>query len=549
MSDLYDQVSNQRFSDEELQTIANFGDHVTFQDGDKIFTVGETGACFFFITVGNVRIDEPWEDEVICLTRHEPGEFTGDLNLMFGRPAVAEATAEGMVEAIKVGPCSLRSLLVKDTSIGDKIIHVFQRRRELTETGDFRGIKVIGPRGDKATLDMREFFYRNGVGHTWLDSDGEEGLSQLEKDGLRDGTSYPVVHCSAHKAAQVNPQLSEVANATGIQRRIPDELFDTIIIGSGPSGLGAAVYAASEGLRTLVLDSVGPGGQAGSSSKIENYAGFPTGLSGRELALRSQLQAVKFGAEITAPCSSQGIEELSDGNLGVVTCLGQTARTKTVIISTGVSYRTLGIDNVESYRNKGVYYAATQVEATLCQDCPIHIIGGGNSAGQAAMFLSKYCPEVNLIIRGDDLTKSMSSYLSDRVEVNEKIKLRKNTELKEVHGDDRLKEITLIDRETGETSREETGGLFIFIGATPHTDFVKDTLDLDEKGFIQTGQAVAHSERWKDQDRTPCALETSMPGVFASGDVRSGTTKRVAFAIGDGALAVTCVHDYLGTYS
>jgi thioredoxin reductase (NADPH) len=320
-----------------------------------------------------------------------------------------------------------------------------------------------------------------------------------------------------------------------------------VILGSGPSGLGAAVYASSEGLSTLVLDALGPGGQAGSSSKIENYAGFPNGLSGRELAQLSYLQALKFGAEFVAPSHVANLRRSGEGLYEIETSEGDSVLGKTVIIATGVSYRLLDVAGLDGLRGSGVFYNATKIEATLCEDHPVHVIGAGNSAGQAAMFLSQFARSVTLVVRGNDLRKSMSSYLSDRVVVNERIKIAYQTQVSAAEGSGRIEAVQLRD-DQGNVRREKTSGLFIFIGAKPRTDFLPAEIARDDKGFVLTGAAVADLKAWTEK-RLPCALETTWPGVFASGDCRSGTTKRVAFAIGDGALAVTCVHDFLGTYS
>lgn len=546
MKSPYDELSNQTLDDAELDAIRPFGEACLFQDGETLFEAGHRPCDFFFIVKGEVAIMEPWTDSPLCLTRHIAGEFAGDVNLLMGRPAIASAIAEGEVEAIRVDVAGIQELMVHHSTIGDKLISAFYRRRELTEEGDFKGIQIFGPSNDPDTLTLREFFYRNGVGYTWNDTSEEDGRSELAKlDCSQD--KFPVVAC-AQGGVHVQPAITDIASDAGIQREISSELYDVTIIGSGPSGLGAAVYAASEGLRTLVLDKMGPGGQAGTSSKIENYAGFPTGLSGRELALRTQLQAIKFGAEITAPCSAHAIKPAADGTHEIHTCLDKVVRTKTVIIATGVSYRHLGIDGIDAFRNRGVYYAATRVESALCRDKPVHIIGGGNSAGQAAMFLSQFTREVHIVIRGEDLTKSMSSYLSDRVITNESITVRKHTEVAAIQGSDRLETVTLKNNQTGDEVTEESCGLFIFIGAKPYTDFLGDDVAKDPKGFVLAGPQVMQGGQWK-LERPPCALESSSPGIFTSGDCRSGTTKRVAFAIGDGALAVTCVHEYLGTYS
>ncbi len=332
-----------------------------------------------------------------------------------------------------------------------------------------------------------------------------------------------------------------------MQRHISNGVIDTVIIGSGPAGLSAAVYAASEGLRALVLDLIGPGGQAGASSRIENYPGFPAGLSGRELGWRMYLQALKFGATFSAPVQVTALRRLADGLHEVVTAGGEIVRTKTVVISTGIAYRSMDVKGLEALHGSGVFYSATQVEAQLCRSRPVHVIGAGNSAGQAAMYLSKFAERVYLIVRGNDLNKNMSDYLTERVQAHSRIQIMLNHELREVEGSTALEKVTVENTATGTTIVQESGGVFIFIGATPCTGFVGDHIRKDENGFILTGAETVGTGAWPLSDRVPCPLESSSPGVFAAGDCRSRTTKRVAFAVGDGALAVTCIHDFLGT--
>jgi thioredoxin reductase (NADPH) len=440
-------------------------------------------------------------------------------------------------ETIRLTAAEMRRLMVKCPTLGEKWIPALLRRRELLEKLGVEGLRLFGERSDRATLHLREFLHRNGVFHHWLDTSDPviaHTVAGLSTEPLR----FPVVACS-HNILLQNPTLPELAERTGVRRHIPDEVFDTMIIGGGPAGLGAAVYAASEGLRTLILDNIGPGGQAGSSARIENYAGFPAGLSGRELALRAYVQALKFGATFSAPHTISGIRCLDHGLHEVHTSDGVVVKTKTIIIATGVSYRTLGVVGLTELRGSGVYYAATQVEATLCQDRPVHIIGAGNSAGQAAMFLSKFSENVNLVVRGGDLRKSMSSYLAERVEINPRIHIRLDTELRVVEGMSCLEKVHLENTSTGQTTMEESCGIFIFLG---------DAVLKDDKGFVVTGCELITSGKWPLRDRAPKPLETSCPGIFVAGDCRSRTTKRVAFAVGDGALAVTCVHDLLGTY-
>jgi len=384
------------------------------------------------------------------------------------------------------------------------------------------------------------------VPHRWIDTGDSVNAERIAK--LGEGPfQFPLVTWS-RKVLMQDAKVPKLAYFLGVRRPIPDEVFDTVILGCGPAGLGAAVSAASEGLRTLVLDRMGPGGQAGSSSRIENYAGFPSGLSGHDLAMRSYLQALKFGAVFAAPCDVKEIRTDENGLHTVHLQCGTVAKTRTVIVTTGVSYRNLDVKGLNTLRGVGVYHSATLVEATLCDGRPLHVIGAGNSAGQAAMFLSKHNANINLIVRGGDLRKSMSSYLSERVEANPRVNVRLHSELRALKGVDMLENVTIENTSTGEISEEDCCGVFVFIGATPCTDFLGDDVCKDERGFLKTGADVVACGKWPGKNRLPCILETSVPGIFAAGDCRSGTTKRVAFSVGDGSLAVNCVHDFLGTY-
>lgn len=549
-----DPVAFPVFDDEDLAQMEDFGEKVSFEPGEKILSAGDRHYDLYVVLDGTMCAIDITTEENVNMGCLERGHFCGDLDLLTGRPAVVDIVADTAVTTVRIKSEDIRPFLVKYSHIGDRMMKAFQRRREILVGTTFEGIRVYGHKDCTITRDIQEFFYRNGVPHTWKDIELKREKDRLVEMGV-DCSELPLLTYGSHVIFR-NPSLADLATHIGIRRTCSDRVSDTVIIGSGPSGLGAAVYATSEGLSTLVLDTIGPGGQAGSSSKIENYAGFPAGLSGRELALRSYLQALKFGAEFLAPCSVHSIrldKEASHDDYdkpiySIELCTGETARAKTVIISTGISYRKLKVEGMDKLRGAGVFYNATQIEAVLCADKPVHIVGAGNSAGQAAMFLSRFASKVNVLVRGNNLEKSMSEYLWSRVEKNPKIQLRFHTEMESIDGDSHIEAICLKDNQSGRVVREETGGVFIFIGGTPCTDFLPDDIARDEHGFVLAGAEAAQSPAW-NEDRLPCALETSYPGVFVSGDCRSGTTKRVAFAIGDGALAVTCVHDYLGTYS
>ena len=486
-------------------------------------------------------------DQERILAVHGTRGFVGEISLLTRRRATSLCRVKSAAEVIRIPVDALRRLLVSSASFGEKWMTSLLRRREVILARGVDGLHVFGDRADAATLRLREFAHRNGVPHRWIDTDDQNSIPVLATLG-KGPFEFPVIAWS-RKVLMQNPSLSVFADFLGVHRSIPKDVFDTVIIGGGPAGLGAAVYAASDGLHTLVLDRLGPGGQAGSSSRIENYAGFPAGVSGTELALRSYLQALKFGAIFSAPCDVAEIRRADDGLHSVHLKDGSVANTKTVIVATGVRYRSLGVEGLSKLSGTGVYYSATQVEALLCDERPLHVIGAGNSAGQAVMFLSRFNAKVNLIVRGGDLRKSMSSYLAERVKANSRIHVRLHSELRAVTGADSLDQVSIENVATSETTVEDSCAVFIFIGAAPCTDFLGDRISKDKQGFLMTGAELIAKATWPDPNRVPRVLETSCPGIFAAGDCRSGTTKRVASAVGDGALAVTCVHDLLGTYA
>jgi thioredoxin reductase (NADPH) len=542
---LEDRIAFPILDESEREKAAEFGARCSFAAGEALFSAGDQPFDCFIILSGEVCIFDVSSDERVCVVQCGAGHFTGDIDLFTGRRAVVSGEAATPVEALRIPPENLRRLFVRQPALGERIWRAMQRRRELLLETSFQGLRVYGRRDDKETLATVELLFRNGVPLQWMDMVEEENIGRLREISKAE-LRFPVVTYGKILLFQA-PTRYELAEHIGLRRRPPAKTYDVIILGSGPSGLGAAVYASSEGLSTVVLDALGPGGQAGSSSKIENYAGFPNGLSGSELAQLSYLQALKFGAEFVAPSHVVRLERTVEGLYEIGTSEGDSVKGKTVVVATGVSYRLLEVAGLDGLRGSGVYYNATKIEANLCEDRPVHVIGAGNSAGQAAMFLSQFARCVTLVVRGNDLTKSMSSYLSDRVLVNDRIRIAYQTQVEAIEGAERIEAVHLRD-DQGNVRREATCGLFIFIGAKPRTDFLPPGIARDDKGFVLTGPAVAALGNWTGE-RLPCILETSWPGVFASGDCRSGTTKRVAFAIGDGALAVTCVHDFLGTYA
>jgi thioredoxin reductase (NADPH) len=539
------QTAYPRLEEHEIQEAAAFGERCSFRENGVLFASGDKSFDSFTILAGRVRIIDISTGERVCFVRYGAGYFTGDIDLFTGRPSVVTCEADTEVEAIRITPLNLREMFVKCPTLGERYWKSFQQRRLLLLQSQFRGLTVYGDKDDRHTMEAIELLYRNCVPHVWLDTSLKENAAKL-REIKSDVQSYPVL-THGKKFVFQTPTRSQLADIVGLRRKFPSRNYDVIIIGAGPSGLGAAVNSASEGLCTLVLDGLGPGGQAGSSSRIENYAGFPDGVTGQELAHLSYLQALKFGADFVAPSNVAILEPMGDGFFRAESSEGDCVVGKTVIIATGVAYNSLTLGGLKDLLGVGVFYSATKVEALICKDRPVHVVGGGNSAGQAAMFLSQFTPDVTLVVRGNTLQKSMSSYLSERILANKRIKVRFCTNVVAVEGSKHIEAVTLRN-EKGEQTKEPTCGLFVFIGAKPKTEFLPPSVAKDARGFVLTGGSVAELPAWPEQ-RPPLPLETSMPGVFACGDCRSATTKRVAFAIGDGALAVTCVHELLGTYT
>jgi len=515
----------------------------TYRDGQTLFSVGDRDFKFFIVKSGEVEIVDHSGDEPKTVTVHLKGQFTGDVSHLTGNPAVVSAVARGDTEVYEVSGDTLRRILNQCPTAGDIILQAFIARRQLLRaSADFTGLRVIGSRYSPDTFRVRDFLAKNRVLFTWTDVETDPNVDLLLKGFGVSEADTPVVACSSMLLLR-NPSNRELADRIGIRRPVEQTLYDLIVVGAGPAGLAAAVYGASEGLRTLVLDSTAPGGQAGSSMRIENYLGFPTGITGSELADRAILQANKFGARlsVSTPVSSL----MFDKTYPVLRLDGdETVTTKCLLIATGVEYRRLNAERCEQFEGRGVYYAATHNEVQICKGAQVVLVGGGNSAGQAAVFLSQHASHVLLVIRGDDLYKHMSSYLAKRIEQTPNIELLRNSTVQRMNGDGHLNSIEIVNSKTGEKRTVETPAVFSFIGAVPRTDWLPPEIERDGKGFIRTGPSLAQSPHWTGK-RQPFLLETSRAGVFAAGDVRSDSVKRVASAVGEGAMAIQFVHEYL----
>jgi thioredoxin reductase (NADPH) len=515
----------------------------SYKDGQRLFAVGDRDFKFFVVKSGEVEIVDHSGDEPKRLTVHRRGQFTGDVSHLTGTPAVVSAVARGPCEVVEISGEGLRRVLNLCPDLSDVILQAFIARRQLLrQSPQFTGLRVIGSRYSAGTFRVRDFLAKNRVLFTWVDLETEPQVDRLLRQFGVTEADTPVVACG-HRVMLRNPTNRQLADAIGIRHPLGQKVYDFAVVGGGPAGLAAAVYGASEGLRTVVLEQTAPGGQAGSSMRIENYLGFPTGLTGNELAGRAVLQANKFGAHLSVPTP---VTRLEFDKAYPVLHLdgGETVAAKCLLIASGAEYRRLGVEGCSRYEGTGVYYAATPNEVQLCRGAQVVLVGGGNSAGQAAVFLAEHAGKVVLLIRGDDLSRSMSSYLARRIEQTANIEILRNATIRRMRGDGHLSAVEIVNSETGEERTVQTPAVFSFIGAVPRTDWLPPEIERDAKGFVRTGPALAKSPHWT-AGRPPFLLETSRPGVFAAGDVRSGSVKRVASAVGEGAMAVQFVHEYL----
>ena len=536
------QVAFPKLSPSEIEILAGLARICTFKDGEAVFQAGQRGVSFYVVESGAITIVDESADESKTVAVHGPREFTGDVSLLTDRPAVISAYARGETRAYCVSPGELRRVIQEIPDLSDKLLEAFQTRRYFLERSGFIGVRLFGALGDPDVTVLREFFDKNKVPHTWIDSDAAESQAALKTLEIRPD-QLPFVACNRGTRA-ARPTVTRIAECLGLKRQIRTEPFDLVIVGAGPAGLAAAVYGASEGLATIVLDRFGPGGQAGTSSRIENYMGFPAGLSGADLANRGYLQALKFGAELVAPVEVRSMT-CEDRMHRLVLDDGQVVSGRTVLIATGATYQRLPVAGCERWDGAGIFYSCTSVHARSCRDGRAAVVGGGNSAGQATMFLAEHTAGATLLLRGDDLRKSMSDYLARRIERHPKIEVARHVEVHAVEGNGKLTGLRLRDVRDGGFRALDCPAVFVFIGAQPRTAWLPPGIAVDPKGFILTGADAAHTGLWPLTDREPCVVETTCPGVFAAGDVRSSTTKRVAFAVGDGALAVTCAHRVL----
>lgn len=515
--------------------------------GDILFNLGDATIPFFVLLSGSMEIVQPGLKGEQPVAAHGPGEFTGEMTMVSGRRSLVCGRVTEPGEFLEVSGNALRSLVARDAELSEIFMRAFILRRLLLVNRDQSTVILLGSRHSASTLNLREFLTRNEHPYTYIDLDADKSSQELLDRFDVKPDEVPVVICAAAGCVMRNPTMQKLADALGLNAAVDEsQIRDLVIVGAGPAGLAAAVYAASEGLDVLVIESASPGGQAASSSKIENYLGFPTGLSGQELAARALAQTEKFGAKMMVAHSVAELE-CTHRPFKIVLDNGNKIAARSIVIATGAQYNKPAILNLKRFEGQGVYYGATHMESQLCEEEDLIVVGGANSAGQAAVFLSQTARKVHMLVRSHELSDTMSRYLVQRIEENPNIELHRKTEIVALDGDAHLERVTWKDKSTGETSVHDIRHVFIMAGASPRTDWLRGCIALDEKGFILTGRDLdgkIGDAGWK-LDRNPQMLETSLPGIFAVGDVRAGNVKRVASAVGEGAIAIHLVHQAL----
>jgi thioredoxin reductase (NADPH) len=543
-------VAFAKLDDHQLALLEPLGQRRAVKRGDVVYKAGERNVGLTVVLRGEIQVVERRDDIEQELAVAHARDFIGDVAMLQGTSTLATArVTSDDAEILYVPADELRRVLAGLPRVSKPIVDaLIMRRRRLRRDREFAGLRVLAARGAREGHQLDDFLDKNHIPHRLIEFESEQG--QALSNRLHLTTRDLPVLITATGAPLRRPSLREVAQVAGLLRPLAlqnetEILSDVTIVGAGPAGLGAAVYAASEGLKTVVLESYAPGGQAGSSSLIENFFGYPTGISGGDLTWLAQLQAYRFGAKFSTPAQALSLRYNPDGEYrACIEIEGCPAilRAKAVLIATGADYRRLDAENRERFEGVGVYYAATALEGQICRNETVIVVGSGNSAGQAAMFLSEGAAKVLLVIRGDDITKKMSDYLSRRVQAQPNVEILYRTEIRKMFGDQRLEEVELENTQTHERRTVKTPAVFSMIGARPCTEWLPAEIERDEKGFIKTGADVAEAPAWRESKRRPAPLETSLPGIFAAGDVRSGSVKRCAAAVGEGGMAVAGIH-------
>src|SRR5712692_5807145 len=530
-----------RLDDAQTTQLAAFGEQRRARAGEVLFDQGDANHGVFVVLDGSIEIlgVSSGQDDLVRVL--ERGAFTGEINQLSGRRSLVQCRAREASTLLEIGRANLRRIMQTDAVLGEIFLSAFLLRRVYLIAHSVGDAVLIGSSHSSDTLRLRAFLTRNGHPHAYIDVERDPDVQTVLDHFEIRVTDIPVLICRG-KVVLRNPSNSEAAECFGLNAGIDEDgVYDLIVVGAGPSGLAAAVYGASEGLNVLVLESNAPGGQAGASSKIENYLGFPTGISGQSLANRAFVQAEKFGAHIAVARTALALKcirqpytvELDDGG---------SVQGRSIIVAAGAQYRKLDLPNLAQFEGVGVYYGATQVEAQICSSQEVAIVGGGNSAGQAAIFLAGFAKHVYLVVRRAGLAETMSRYLISRIEACPEIAVKTSTEIEALDGNARLERVRWRNSRTATSEVHEIQHLFLMTGANPNTAWLQGCLALDTKQFIKTGPDLGHD--WSLR-RAPHMLETSLPGVFAVGDIRAGSVKRVASAVGEGSMAVQFVHTVL----
>ena len=539
-----------KLNDHQLSLLEPLGERRVMKRGDILFKAGQRDLGLAIVLRGELEAFETRDSTEYNLANARERDFMGDVSMLQGTSILGSSRVKSdEAEILLIPAAELRRALAEIPEVSKTIVDaLIMRRRRLRRDREFAGMRVLASRNARDGHQLDDFLDKNRIPHRLVEFESEQGQALSERFHLST-RDLPVLITPAGARLR-KPSLREVAREAGLLRSLTEEdetevLCDLAIVGAGPAGLAAAVYAASEGLKTVVVESYAPGGQAGSSSLIENFFGFPTGIGGGELTWLAQLQAYRFGAKFSTPAAALSLQYHPEGEYRA--CLETEGcsvelRAKAVLITTGADYGRLEAEGREQFEGVGVYYAATALEGQLCRNETVVVAGSGNSAGQAAMFLSDGAAKVLLVVRGKNIANKMSDYLSRRVEARENIEILYNTEIRKMAGGKKLEQIELENTKTGERRVVQTPAVFSMIGARPCTDWLPAEIERDEKGFVKTGNDVAEAPAWRANKRRPTPLETSLPGIFAAGDVRSGSVKRCAAAVGEGGMAVAGIH-------
>ncbi len=524
-------------TEDQVSRIRAYGDVEDLPRGTILFERGERGVDFFLVLRGNIEIfDFDERGEPVVFTVHGENQFTGELDLFNQRQILVGGRTGKESTVVRLSRSAFNRMASTEQDIGEIIMRALILRRTGLILHAQAGVTLVGKQSARDLLRIQRFLSRNGYPCQFVDEVSEDAQQLSLQHGF-DLDGEPTV-VTADGTVFHNPSIAELGDRLGLTENIDkDHLHDLAVIGAGPAGLSACVYAASEALDTIIIEAEAPGGQAGTSSKIENYLGFPTGISGQALAGRAWIQGQKFGARFAIARAATGIARIDEG-FRITLDENKHIKARSVVLACGATYRRLKLENYEDYEGQGIHYAASPLEAQLCTNEDVVVVGGGNSAGQAAVFLSGFAKHVHVLVRSDGLAASMSDYLVQRIEQSSRITLHTHTEITELKGDRLLRQVVWKNSKTGETETKDIGNVFVMIGAVPNTDWMQDCVALDDKGFVVTG--MPH-----ERGQSPQPFDTSVAGIFAVGDVRSGSVKRVASGVGEGSVAISSVHRFL----